>query len=590
MASAIATAAPVVAAAAAAAMAHAHAAQAVSLSQRAPSSTVVIPLQELPADPDLDVRAEQMALKSLASLPEEVRAAKMPAVKAGILKRLQAQANKSLFNTGPAPPPPCSRTAPLSGATSIFVSSHVGEEEEDIERPVGLRRPPTELPPPQDGVEACGDDPWFADPQIRLALRDAVEVAHSELKILVRDPAEEIARILPRDGYILGAGAVLRLGGQHLGGYGDADIKYAYRQLSRALHPDKNPDNPDASEAFKRLANAQRELQDGLAHARSTLRKLSAPFRDGAVPEEELIRPQEALFAESTHLLSAILAVATEGIVPPAARQRAAQHLKVPTTSGGGSWAVAPGNIVSDWLQSSEFLDAYGTPWLRMAYDCAAKRYRAHFLCTLARLAQLEDRTRCIRQVWADVFTSFPEMGLWEKLREQLKWKCRKHRGRRDRSRSPRHARDVYDPFQDQEAEVEAPVWSKWAERWRKMIRAVFPGGNAAAVAWSDPELRKLCAALWRDFVDPLERGTTNPDTEAAKRALGLFKTESRGAADICTQKGAAPPEWAFVPAADILLIVGEGMIGITAEGVFRDGESSQRMPFASAIFQTMMG
>ena len=25
------------------------------------------------------------------------------------------------------------------------------------------------------------------------------------------------------------------------------------------------------------------------------------------------------------------------------------------------------------------------------------------------------------------------------------------------------------------------------------------------AVAWSDPELRKLLAALWRDFADPLE-------------------------------------------------------------------------------------
>eukprot|EP00971_Amphidinium_carterae_P309590 6152457-Amphidinium_carterae.1 len=38
------------------------------------------------------------------------------------------------------------------------------------------------------------------------------------------------------------------------------------------------------------------------------------------------------------------------------------------------------------------------------------------------------------------------------------------------------------------------------------MIQAVLPGGRSAAVPWSDPELRKLCAALWRDFVDLLTK------------------------------------------------------------------------------------
>ena len=33
-----------------------------------------------------------------------------------------------------------------------------------------------------------------------------------------------------QDGRVLGAGAVLRLGGAHLGGYGESDIAYAYRQ------------------------------------------------------------------------------------------------------------------------------------------------------------------------------------------------------------------------------------------------------------------------------------------------------------------------------------------------------------------------
>ena len=34
------------------------------------------------------------------------------------------------------------------------------------------------------------------------------------------------------DGRVLGAGAVLRLGGAHLGGYGESDIAYAYRQVA----------------------------------------------------------------------------------------------------------------------------------------------------------------------------------------------------------------------------------------------------------------------------------------------------------------------------------------------------------------------
>ena len=48
-----------------------------------------------------------------------------------------------------------------------------------------------------------------------------------------------------RAGQLLAAGAVLRLGGVHHGGYGESDINYAYRQLSRALHPDKNPGIPE---------------------------------------------------------------------------------------------------------------------------------------------------------------------------------------------------------------------------------------------------------------------------------------------------------------------------------------------------------
>ena len=40
-------------------------------------------------------------------------------------------------------------------------------------------------------------------------------------------------------------------------------MAYAYRQLARALHPDKNPSIPTAAAAFKRLSEAAEELRQG---------------------------------------------------------------------------------------------------------------------------------------------------------------------------------------------------------------------------------------------------------------------------------------------------------------------------------------
>ena len=96
-------------------------------------------------------------------------------------------------------------------------------------------------------MELFGDVPWFADSELRARLLEDVRQAHAAEKILVASPMEEIPRILPKSGQVLGAGAVLRLGGVHHGGYGESDINYAYRQLSRALHPDKNPGSEEAA-------------------------------------------------------------------------------------------------------------------------------------------------------------------------------------------------------------------------------------------------------------------------------------------------------------------------------------------------------
>lgn len=319
-----------------------------------------------------------MAEKALAALPESARAAKIAKVKEGILKRLREQAAKAAGATAAtaatlaagavaaAPPPPATSPSGVAGEGAAQPAPPPGPPPVAAVLAAGLPAlgapPPPPAPPPEEGaplsklegIEACGDEAWFADSEIRRSLREAVIAAHAEQKILVGAPADEIRRICPGGGRVLGAGAVLRLGGSTLGGYGEADIAYAYRQLSRALHPDKNPDVPEAPDAFKRLSEAADELRQGLTDARNILRALTAAM-GGVTTPEMLERPQEALFAEATRMLFAVLSLSGEGEVPGEPRRG---RRNIPPAAGApaerGAQAQAPGGRAEDARSASQ--------------------------------------------------------------------------------------------------------------------------------------------------------------------------------------------------------------------------------------------
>lgn len=401
-----------------------------------------------------------------------------------------------------------------------------------------------------DGIEACGDETWFADSSLRRLLREAVIAVHAEQKILVGAPADEIRRICPGGGRILGAGGVLRLGGSTLGGYGEADIAYAYRQLSRALHPDKNPDIPEAPDAFKRLSEAAKELRQGLTEARNILSTITSTM-GGTTTPEMLERPQESLFAEATRMLYAVLALSGEGEVPVLALSRGVAAFTASAAYGRCSAQL----LLSEWYEQPRLLDLFASPQLRAAYDCSRKRLRAQFLCALNRatLAEAKRHNDCVRGNWQAVMMQYPEIGLWRELHDKLRMRVWS-RGDEKRERG-----SMWD-------NEEGPRASSWGKMWRSRICAVLPRGIDSAVSWTDHEARLLSAALWKDVVD----WARTPEGDA-ERHLQLFTAEQSPASSAATN--VAQDEWAFLPAADLLLVVGEGLVGINAEGLLADNK-----------------
>eukprot|EP00931_Biecheleriopsis_adriatica_P100670 TRINITY_DN75935_c0_g1_i1.p1 TRINITY_DN75935_c0_g1~~TRINITY_DN75935_c0_g1_i1.p1 ORF type:complete len:798 (-),score=214.17 TRINITY_DN75935_c0_g1_i1:90-2483(-) len=474
----------------------------------------------------LEKQAEDMALKTLSALPDgPVKTAKLAVVKAGILKRLQSAAAapaapaaplqaQQLSIPQPPPPPPAA-----AGHDSVADSS--------------ASKPSVEL----EGVELFGDTPWYANSALRQSLLEEVRKAHAAEKILVASPADEIRRIskgLGGSGHVLGAGAVLRLGGAHHGGYGEADISYAYRQLSRALHPDKNPGVPEAPEAFKRLGEAAEELRQGLGEARSTLQVLLAATQGAAATADKdvLERPQGPLLAEASRLLAAVLGLSGEGSISDEAVARAC--------------AALPGGpeLLARWYQEPQLLEVFAGAPLRIAYDCSKKPFRMQFLCALARAADAEARRNesCVRGGWQRVMQQFPELGLWRELQEKIKarvWTT---------GAAAAGRRSFQSKWDDQSASSCA---SDWGKKWRHVIQEVLPQ-SAPAARFNDEEVQKLCMALWNDIAAWGER------EDGLQRHLTLFRSDS---------ESEDKQRWDFVPGTDLLLLIGEGVVGCSADG-----------------------
>lgn len=502
-------------------------------------------------DMDLEKQAHVMAESALSALPESVRAGKLEAVKEGILRRLRDQSMKSMAPetawAAPSNDVPV-QTAPPPAPPPVVTTT------KDL--PILLK---------MEGVELLGDEAWFADATVCAALRAAVAANHAEQKILVGAPADEIRRICPGEDRLLGAGAVLRLGGAHHGGYGESDIGYAYRQLSRALHPDKNPTIPEAQDAFKRLTDASDELRQLLTDTRNAIRTLCQAMGSG-VSQEVLERPQVALLSEASRMLSAVLALGGEGTVPDVMLPRASAAF-----AASPCYYRYPGQaLLGRWYDDAQLLDVFaGTP-LRVAYDCSQKRYRAQFLCALNRAAMVESKRNdsCVRGTWQAVMQQFPEIGLWRDFLDKL-------RRRVWAQEDPGSRGDKWD-------DSSGPRVTSWAKRWRDVITNVLPSSSAELAPATDSEVRRLAAALWRDIA-----AWARKEGEA-ERHLQLFTSESTGQDSLADSTA---DEWAFVPATDMLLTVGDSLVGITAEGMFVEKSADQkRLTFAVALRHAKAG
>eukprot|EP00929_Paragymnodinium_shiwhaense_P040717 TRINITY_DN21219_c0_g1_i5.p1 TRINITY_DN21219_c0_g1~~TRINITY_DN21219_c0_g1_i5.p1 ORF type:complete len:391 (-),score=96.19 TRINITY_DN21219_c0_g1_i5:246-1418(-) len=288
----------------------------------------------------------------------------------------------------------------------------------------------------------------------------------------------------------------------------------------------------------------------------------------GITTEEMLNRPQEALLAEGSRLLHAVLAMTGEGEPSPTALNRGLQAFGTAKSHPRCQASV----LANEWWERVQLLNYFADKQMRTAYDCAPKRFRAQFLCALNRnvLAEAKRNQDCVRGSWQNVMGQFPEINIWRELRERLKTKVWTPLSSvEEESNVPLEAEDKkekkskWDASKEDVAEKQQP--GAWGRKWRQRIKRCLPRSLDEAVPICDAEVLQLCCALWKEFTDEIRA------EGSMQMHLDLFAADPsersyvrRGSID--PREG--PLEWAYVPATDILLVVGDPFVGVTAEGL----------------------
>lgn len=265
----------------------------------------------------------------------------------------------------------------------------------------------------------------------------------------------------------------------------------------------------------------------------------------GPVTEEMLERPQLALFAEATRLLAGVLGLAGEGVEPAAQ----IQHRALITLSSSGRYHKCDAQVLQSlWFENPHLLECFSGKEVRTAYDCSPKHLRANFLCSMNRATLIEEiKYGGVRAVWQGVLMQFPEISLWRDLRDQLRARSAEKAGKWDSKIS--HTPSV------------------WATPWRERLRQLLAANVDQAVPPTSPDIRRLAVSIWQEFVAPL-RGSN-------ARELELFTAERGSSWSGAVDLSGAVEEWAYIPLADILLIIGEAMVGMNAEGIFLEAAPS---------------
>lgn len=165
------------------------------------------------------------------------------------------------------------------------------------------------------------------------------------------------------------------------------------------------------------------------------------------VPQDS--RMEEALMAEATRFLHAVLGFAGEGAVSDAARARAISVAS--TTFAGHGLAVVPVHMharavdamLGQWFEHPLLIGIFAKDAIRAAFDRSQSRYRAQFVCALGRVLLLEAlRNGCqnVRREWKEVLDAFPEVEQLAALLRHVKRRC--WEDVRDRSKSRSRSRE----------------------------------------------------------------------------------------------------------------------------------------------------